>query len=492
MPHRLQPPVSFASLATDSPDIVARYDRNLRHLYVNAVILDVTGRPPEDFIGKTNRELGMPAHLCEQWDEVMTAVLKNGTPQALDFSFQTPRGLRYFHSRMIPERDAEGQITSILAMTSDQTDRFLAQDALRNQEATLRSFYESSPICMGIVELAGEDIRHIYDNPAFCRFFGLAPDSTQGQLSSQLGFSEEMTRVWLQYYREALWENKTVQFDYRTDTPDGRWLGVTVAPIETASTQVARCSYIAEDISDRKSAEAAVAELNRELENRVQRRTHQLQAANETILVSLREKELLLKEVHHRVKNNLQIISSLLRMHLSRYTDPRLTAILQESQLRIQSMSMIHEQLYQGGDMSEIPFKNYLELLIPRLSRAYVQDPDDNHSVELHIQNIALPIDVAIPCALIAVELISNAFKYAFRGHSEDHLRIDFSETDNGVQLVIQDNGPGLPDGFNWRHTSSVGFTIVQALIQQIKADLRIDPVAQGGVRFTLSIPIPA
>ncbi len=490
MSFTVQPPISFTSLATDSPDLIARYDRELRHLYVNKVIKDVTGIPPERFIGKTNRELGMPPELCREWETLLHSVFSSGMPTSHDFSFPTPNGTRYFHSRLIPERGDEGKIDSVLSIASDQTERYLYEGALRKNVATLRSFYESSPICMGIVELVSDtESRHIYDNPATCRFFGIPDNTTIGKLGSQLGSTPESVGIWVKHYKQALRDNKPVLFDFLS--PNGRWLGVTVAPIETNPNEPPRCSYIAEDITDRKRAERTLAELNRELETRVQQRTKELKDANYKILQSLREKEVLLKEVHHRVKNNLQIVTSLLRMHLGRHENTPLIQILRESHLRIQSMSMIHEQLYRGSDMSSIQFKDYLGNLLANVSTTYSQDQKPA-SLHFHAQEVFLPVDFAIPCALIAVEIISNAFKHALKNVHQGELKIDFKQLpDETILLVVQDNGPGLPPDFDWKTSSSVGFTIIKALCKQISAELLIEKISPQGCRFTVSFKLP-
>lgn len=208
--------------------------------------------------------------------------------------------------------------------------------------------------------------------------------------------------------------------------------------------------------------------LKRELEEKEQKR----QFAEESLKRSLAEKEILLKEVHHRVKNNMQIISSILKMQERQVPDPKLKTILEESQNRIHSMALIHENLYRNENLSDIKFSNYVKSLAGNLARAY----SDHHAkitFEYNIEDVFLPLDTGIPCGLIINELLSNSFKHAFTGADRGIISIKLTHDEqNNYILEVSDNGIGIKDTFNPEKSNSLGMRIVTKLVQQIEGEL--------------------
>ncbi len=227
---------------------------------------------------------------------------------------------------------------------------------------------------------------------------------------------------------------------------------------------------------------------NQTLEKRVLERTLEVEAASRHIEDSLREKEVLLKEIHHRVKNNLQIISSLLRMQSQRIDHADAGLILQESQNRVLSMAMIHELLYKSQDLRRIPMREYLNMLLTRLFHSYNIDTS-RIQLQLAGENVEVGLDTAIPCGLIATELVSNALKYAFPNSRKGILSVTYESRNQRESLRVQDDGVGLPRDLDWRHASSLGFTIVLALTRQIDGSLEVFPSPEGGACFHLSFP---
>jgi PAS domain S-box-containing protein len=206
------------------------------------------------------------------------------------------------------------------------------------------------------------------------------------------------------------------------------------------------------------------------------------------ILASLKEKEVLLKEVHHRVKNNLQIISSLLNLQSSRSADSRTQAILKENQNRVRSMALIHEQLYLSGNLAAIDVHQYIQ----RLAQQVLNSFSDGHTaVSLHtdIEHVPVNADTAIACGLIINELISNALKYAFRGREAGEIRIALARGDDQVRLRIADNGVGLPAGFDAHKTETLGLQIVRTLTEQLRGTLSID--TSNGTQITIEFSLP-
>lgn len=189
---------------------------------------------------------------------------------------------------------------------------------------------------------------------------------------------------------------------------------------------------------------------------------------------SIHEKEILLQEVHHRVKNNLQVISSILNLQTSYVKDENSLSILRESQNRIKSMSFIHESLYQTKDFAHIEFTGYIQSLINNLVQSYRVGLAE---VELKTEfnKTYLNLDQAIPCGLIVNELISNALKYAFRGKEHGVLYCAVNDIDGELNLTISDDGVGLPPDLDHENSETLGLQLVHTLVDQLGASIELD-----------------
>ncbi len=208
--------------------------------------------------------------------------------------------------------------------------------------------------------------------------------------------------------------------------------------------------------------------------------------AEERIQASLREKEVLLKEIHHRVKNNLQTISALLELHSDYITDGKAKDIFQQSQDRIRSMALVHQKLYQSRDFFLINFAEYVESLTSPLFSSYARNPDQ---IELSIDagDVFMDIDQAIPCGLLINELLSNALKHAFPDSRKGRIAISLHADEEGrVTLTVADNGVGLPPGLNFRDTESLGLQLVNMLASQLGGNINLQE--DYGVSFTLRL----
>ncbi len=232
---------------------------------------------------------------------------------------------------------------------------------------------------------------------------------------------------------------------------------------------------------------------NRNLEQRVIERTRELEEeiaerklSDEKLRASLHEKEILLKEIHHRVKNNMQTICSMLNLQAGKISDPLLRDLFLESQARIRSMASVHERLYQSEKLAKIDFADYLQGMTRELVRAIRVE---GVSIDVHCEQIFFPIDLAIPCGLIANELISNALKHAFGAAGQGMVRVEFKRgAGQSVELIVEDNGKGFPAGVDFRNMTSMGMTLVVALTEQINA--AVDLQRGEGTRFRVVIPL--
>jgi len=206
--------------------------------------------------------------------------------------------------------------------------------------------------------------------------------------------------------------------------------------------------------------------------------------AEQEIKQSLHDKEVLLREIHHRVKNNMQIISSLLNLQITHVAEEEAENVLKESQGRVKSMAMVHEKLYQSPSFTQIDFKNYTEKLVSDIFSSYgikigTIEP------ELDIENIQMGIDTAIPCGLIINELVTNSVKYAFPHKRKGTVKIKLRSLKKHMELVIADDGIGLPENFDFKNTDSLGLQLVNSLVNQIEGKITLD--RSQGTKFTIT-----
>ena len=255
---------------------------------------------------------------------------------------------------------------------------------------------------------------------------------------------------------------------------------------------------IALDITERKNAEIALRNAHDELELRVQSRTQELENLNtkliseiktridaeEKIKASLKEKEVLLKEIHHRVKNNLQVISSLLYLQSNKIDVQEYKEIFNESQNRIKSMALVHEKLYKSDTLAGIELSDYIHSLVNSLMRSYNVS---YHKIkqEIDIDDIFLSIDKSIPFGLIINELVTNSLKYAYEGRDEGVLRITLKKDNNEIiKVSIYDDGVGIPAEFDIKKANSLGLRLVQTLVEQLEGSLQLN--LDNGTEFII------
>lgn len=221
--------------------------------------------------------------------------------------------------------------------------------------------------------------------------------------------------------------------------------------------------------------------------DRLEHTQQEVLRSEQAVRASLREKEVLLKEIHHRVKNNLQVISSLLNLQARYLTDAAAREIFNESQNRVQSIAMVHERLYRSANLSHIDFTEYAVALIDNLFHAH-DGVERGIALKLELHGGRMAIDMAIPCGLIINELITNCLKHAFRGRVAGIIRVALEpRPPHHLELIVEDDGVGLPSDLDPRQTQSLGLDLVFTFAEQIDAAVEI--TSNAGTRFRLTFP---
>jgi PAS domain S-box-containing protein len=253
---------------------------------------------------------------------------------------------------------------------------------------------------------------------------------------------------------------------------------VNAAPVRNIDGAIIGSVSVVRDITGQKLAEQAVHKANDELSKVLAERTREL-----------REKEVLLKEVHHRVKNNLQVISSLVGLQADGSSNQTVREVLRDVTYRVRSMALVHEKLYHSASLASIDFAEYAQSLLHYLWRAHGEVA---RAVRLifALEPLSLPVDIAVPCGLILNELAGNALKHAFTGRSEGEVAVLLHTTPEGrILLSLRDNGRGLPPELDWRQAGSLGLRLVQMLAGQLQADVELE--RDGGTEFRIIFRLP-
>jgi two-component sensor histidine kinase/CHASE2 domain-containing sensor protein len=240
-------------------------------------------------------------------------------------------------------------------------------------------------------------------------------------------------------------------------------------------------------IAERKRAEEVLQTTNRELERRVAERTTELSASNASLTALLGEKDVLLKEIHHRVKNNLQTISSLLNLQAGNIKDAEARQLFTDTRFRVRSMALIHEKLYQSHDLARIDFADYLQALTSGLAGSF-SGVAASVRISVEVEDIMLAVDSAVPCGLIVNELVTNCFKYAFAGGRSGEISVRMARAECArFQLSVADDGVGFPKGVNFRETESLGMQLVTTLTEQLEGEVHM--TNGTGTKFEITFP---
>ena len=365
-----------------------------------------------------------------------------------------------------PLYDGQGNHVSNLFMHSDITELKQTQKALEDSHSQLekkveqrtrelteseekyRTLFDEDPDYNLLIDVEGLIVEI---NKALTNLLGLSKNELVGKNFTELGKLEPEYIPFILGKLSLLLEGNVIEpfeIRFKDKNDDIHWGLVHITPI-LDNGKISHVLVIATDITGQKSAE------------------------NE-IKTSLMEKEALLREIHHRVNNNMQIISSLLNLQKEYVNEDEARDVLQDSQSRVKSMAMVHEKLYLSGDLSHINFKQYTEKLVSDIFYTYESQISTINPI-LNLQNVELNMETAIPLGLIINELVANSLKFAFPNNEKGSVTVEMKTKNDEYTLIVADDGIGFPADIDFKKTDSLGLQLVNNLVNQLDGEITLD-----------------
>jgi PAS domain S-box-containing protein len=358
-------------------------------------------------------------------------------------------------------RNTNNEIVEIACLAHDITENKIFEKQILEQSAKLKAIFESGDQLMWSItkDRIITSFNQNYSKSVF-DLYGYYPEIGKAVGSDN---SIKYHPYWDDKYMEAF-SGKKVEFISERKTLKGEVIvrQMILNPIKDAFNNVIEVSGIGFDITENKKNEERVSQ-------------------------SLKEKEILLKEVHHRVKNNMQVISSILNLQSSYVKDEYALSLLKECQNRIKSMAYIHESLYQTKNFEGVNFSEYISTLSKNLVHTYSVNTK-NVKLVLNLSDLFLNLDLSIPCGLIINEIISNSLKYAFPSKKGGIIFVNLTVKNKLVNIEIGDNGIGMPDHIDIKQTQTLGLQLVDTLIEQIDGSLKLERI--NGTKFIIKFKI--
>jgi PAS domain S-box-containing protein len=443
----------YQRMMENSPDVY--YSMTLPdgvYEYVSPAAKEVFGYAPDEIqkrplIIRDAIHPGWRRYFEEQWENL----LEGNIPPTYEYAIihGVTGEPRWLHQRNVLIRDDEGRPSAIEGVITDVTARKLAENELQVREATLGSIARAAPIGIGLVS---ERIL-LNVNDRICEMTGYTRDELIGKSARLLYPSEKEFRWVGEVKYDEMHQEGTGTVETRWRRKDGSIIDVLLSSTPLDRENFAEgVTFTALDITARKEAEAQIRE-------------------------ALREKETLLQEIHHRVKNNLAVVSSLLGLQALQMDDTALQTALEASRDRIDAIARVHEHLYRWPNLTHVSMRSYVSELIADLDRSY---SSRKITYQIEVEDVFLNLDQAMPCGLILNELVTNALQHAFAtsteaAHKETPLvRVALRASKDRCELVVSDNGVGLPPDVDFNRPDSLGLHLIQLLTNQLKGTLSV------------------
>ena len=445
-------------------------DGSIHYDYVSRQSKDVFGIAAEAFF--PDGQVWRSRVHAEDWEHriqpQLTAMRASQAPRnwSEEYRFFRPDGaIAWILANVVARWNEANGCWNVTVVDTDITTLKQAEQTVRQSEAKFATIFHQNPAPAWIATL---ETGYFLDvNQSFCKFLGYAVNELLWRTDVELKLWKN-GNDW-EVFRQALKQFGTlVNFETVFCTHDHTTRTVLLAAnVHDLNGQDCVIGILS-DISDRKQAEFELQE-------------------------SLLEKEVLLLEVYHRVKNNLQLIQSMLRRQQRRLQSAEAVQALQESWDRVMAISLVHDTLYQSNNLAQIDLADYIPAIVQQVAASYAEHADAI-AINMQIQSVIVPMKKAICCGLVLNELLTNAFKYAFPGVAQGHIDVIVSWAEGcrvpTVQMQLNDNGVGLPNTIQLNHLQTLGLDLVQDFVTQLKGTLTIK--IQSGTQFLITFPIKA
>jgi PAS domain S-box-containing protein len=444
----------FKVVASSTPDHLLVQDLNLRYTMVINPQLDLTEK---DMIGKTDYDI-LAKEDAENLTRIKRNVLDTKKSMHLEMPLISASGeTQYFEGTYVPKYDVGGQADGLIGYFKNITERKKAENALLESEERFKAIAETTSVGIGVIGIP--ESKFLYINPAYEKAFGYAESDLLGKTTPLIYWNQEDREQLLKTLKE---KGSVTEYEVKLRRKDGTpfWGLSSVRPITFGGRKALLGAFV--DITDRKKTE-------------------------EELYTLVKDKETLLREVYHRVKNNLQIIYSLMSMQSRRTENKYIKSALEDGKSRIKSMALINEILYKSENISNLDVNRYLNELVAYLREAY-KDPAKDIKIVVDIDSLMLGLDEAVSCGLIVNELVTNSLKYAFQKKNEGTLDIKIKKIDSTAELIIADDGTGLPEGLDVQKTKSLGLQLVSSLTKQLEGTMEIK--SENGVKYRICFPL--
>jgi PAS domain S-box-containing protein len=429
---------------------------DLSYRFANRPYENFFGRPLETIIGRPVSDVIGDAYTrARPYIERALA----GETVSLENSVNTPKGPRWVVTTYTPDRDTQGKIVGLFVFSHDVTEHKQGEEALRESEERYRGVVDTSPDAIALGDLSG---RVIFCNQQAATLYGFeSVAAALGQLAFDFIAPEDQPRAMENLHR-TLAEGSIRNAEYTCLRRDGSHFACEMSSSTLLDAQGVPIGFvsIARDITERKRMETQLEQL-------------------------AEQRAWLVRDSYHRVKNNLIVIETLLRMQANELQDTPMHKALQESQMRVRSMLLIHEQLHQSQDLRQVDLSAYLHKLARALFNAY-QTRTIPIELVVEAQDISLDADTALSCGLIVNELISNALKHAFVGRERGRLHIAMCQVDDHYVLTVSDDGIGMPAEERGNKTS-LGMQIVRTKVQDLGGEIELEGSAGTTWKITFA-----
>ncbi|MBO6536246.1 MAG: PAS domain S-box protein [Balneolaceae bacterium] len=446
---------SYQDLFDSMTDAIYILDDDNKIVIANKGIKLTYGYKLRDLVGKDQSILRAPGKFDEQAMTEIRERSKTQKAQKLEVWSRKANG-EVFLTEMLVNRGSYFGKNVLIIIERDISDRKFAEEELIRRETLFSELFNTSPLAITLLNTHNE-VELV--NKGFEQLFGYQFDEIKGLeidkiIVPEYGI-EEATRLTNSPIVE---EKQLVRI-----AKNGDRLNVIVYSVPVmieGNIQAKFGLYV--DITERKQAE-------------------------ETIKKSLKEKEVLLAEVHHRVKNNLAVITGLLELQSYASDNYHAQKVLKDSQMRVKSIALVHEKLYQNDNLSEVNVSSYMEELITSVKRA-IGSRDDHISIEMDIDNLTLPVTQAIPCGLLVNEIVTNSYKHAFKGLDEGLIEVSLKTKGEFVQITVQDNGVGFDQENYTKPGLSLGMKLIRTLSKQLRASTEVR--SKDGTSYSIEFKI--